>query len=62
MPDLTRDAHKALNNLSREKIVTILESYGFACYDSESTYELREALKVSIKNGTIDIAVLSDDA
>lgn len=51
---------KAINWLDREKIVTILESYGFACYDSESTDDLRDALRTNIADNTIDPAVLDD--
>ena len=50
--------HTAINQLDREQIVKILEEYGFACYDSESTDELREALRSNIEAGTIDPSVL----
>jgi len=50
--------HTAINQLDREQIVKILEEYGFACYDSESTDELREALRSNIEDGTIDPSVL----
>lgn len=42
-----------ISRMSREACVTILESYGFACYDHESVGELREALAQNIKDGTI---------
>jgi hypothetical protein len=48
------DLHKAINWLDREQIVKILENYGFACYDSESTDSLRDALRANIEDGTID--------
>lgn len=54
------DIWRQLNWLSREQIVAILESYSFQCYDSESTDDLREALRQNIEDGTIDRAVLDD--
>lgn len=47
--DLARD----INWLDRTKVVEILEGYGFACYDSESTDSLREALRINVDDGTI---------
>lgn len=55
---MDQETHKAVNWLDREQIVKILEDYGFACYDSESTDELREALRANIADGTIDPSVL----
>lgn len=52
------DLRKTLNWMDREKIVEILESYGFQCYDNESTDELRDALQQNIEDGTIDPGVL----
>jgi len=52
--DLARD----LNWLERPKIVEILEAYGFACYDRESTDELRDALRENILDGTIPRSVI----
>lgn len=45
--------HTAINWLSREEVVQILEAYGFACYDSESTDEPRDALRANVEDGTI---------
>lgn len=45
--------HTRINWLSRQEIVNLLEGAGFACYDSESTDNLREALRSSIKDGDI---------
>lgn len=55
---MDQEIHKAINWLDRAKIVEILEDYGFACYDHESTDDLREELRVNIMDGTIDRAVL----
>ncbi|GIK44864.1 MAG: hypothetical protein K8L99_20430 [Anaerolineae bacterium] len=53
------DLRKTVNWLERSKIVEILESYGFQCYDSESTDELCQALVSNIEDGTIDPSVLN---
>lgn len=45
-----------INVLSRKEIVDILNDYGFACYDTESTEELRRALVVNIEDETIPFA------
>lgn len=45
--------HTAVNWLSREQIVTLLEGNGMACYDSESTDDLRDALRECVANGDI---------
>lgn len=55
-----REIWKEVNWMDREKIVAILESYGFACYDKETTDELRAALVANIEDGTIDPNVLTD--
>lgn len=52
--------HTAINWLERSQITKILEDYGFACYDSESTEELRSALRENILDGTISKSVISD--
>jgi hypothetical protein len=44
-----------INWLSREEIQEILEAYGFAVYDDEAIEDLREALRVNIEDGTIDL-------
>lgn len=44
-----------LNKLSRQEIVELLESVGIACYDSENTEMLREALRVNVEDGTIEL-------
>jgi hypothetical protein len=44
---------RLMSRLSRERIVKLLEGAGIACFDSESTEKLLEALKVNIQDGTI---------
>lgn len=50
---MDNEIHKQINWLDRERIVQILENYGIACYNDESTDELREALRINIMDGTI---------
>ena len=57
-PQMDQETHTRINWLDREDIVKILENYGFACYDSESTDALRDALRSNIADGTIDPSVL----
>lgn len=56
---MDQEIHKTINWMDREQIVAILENYGFACYDSESTDDLRDALRANIEDGTIDPSVLN---
>ena len=51
---MEQSLHTQINNLSREQIVRLLENYGFACYDSESTDSLRDAVRANIEDGTIE--------
>ncbi len=39
--------HIRINQLDRQQIIDLLESIGIACYDHESTKELREALRAN---------------
>ncbi len=48
-------ANEITKHISRQQIAEILEEHGFACYDSESTDKLREALRVNIEEGVIEI-------
>ena len=48
-----QDINSIINFADRERIVELLEQYGFACYDSESTEELRDALRANVDDGTI---------
>jgi len=50
---MKQDIHTQINWLSRKQIRTILEGYGFAVYDAESTDDLRDALRDNIQDGTI---------
>lgn len=47
------DIRRQINWMEREEIVRVLENYGFCCYESETTDELREALFVNVEDGTI---------
>lgn len=56
---LTAEQQTAINWLERQRIVDILEvNAGIACYDNESTDELRETLRVNIEDGTLNPVVL----
>lgn len=50
---MKQKTHTEINWLSRSRIVSILEDYGFACYDSGATEEFRETLRYNIEDGTI---------
>jgi hypothetical protein len=50
---MLQEIHTAINWLSREKIIAILNDYGFQCYDRETTKELEDALRSNIQDGTI---------
>ena len=52
---MKQQTHTDINRLSRNEIVEYLESVGIACYDNESTDELREALRENVTDGTITI-------
>jgi hypothetical protein len=47
------NVRRTINWMDREEIVKVLENYGFACYDSETDAELREALFTNVELGTI---------
>jgi len=53
--EMEQGTHKAINWLDRSEIQNILEKYGFAVNDDESTDDLREALRDNIADGTISI-------
>jgi len=50
---MDQKVHTAINWLSREQIVILLEGNGMACYDSESTDYLKETLISCINDGDI---------
>ena len=52
---MRQETHTAINWLSRDEIVEYLESAGFACYDTESTDDLREALRLEVTEGELNI-------
>lgn len=56
---MQQEYHTAINWLSRAEIQGILESNGFAVYDSDSTDDLREALRANILDSTIDKGILN---
>jgi len=51
--------HTQINWLDHGQIVEILEKYGFACYSSETTDELRDTLRENVMDGTIDESEVS---
>lgn len=55
---MKQSIHAAINWLSREDIIKILNDYGFQCYDRETTKELEDALRSNIADGTIPESVL----
>lgn len=52
---MEQQTHTAINWLSRQEIINHLESVGIACFDTESTDDLREALRSNVEDGTIAI-------
>lgn len=42
-----------LNWLDRAEVEALLEGVGIACYESETTDELRDAVMANIEDGTI---------
>ena len=49
-------------SLSREKCVSLLESVGIQCYESEDTATLREAVRTNVEDGTIEAGALEEAA
>ena len=49
---------KKIKQLSRSKIQSIFEEYGFAVYPQEKTSQLKRDLKANIFDGTISEEVL----
>lgn len=47
------DIAAAVRRLGRSQLETLLERHGFACYESESTETLEEAVRVNVADGTI---------
>ena len=44
---------RKINWMSRSKMVAILEKYGFAVYEDESTQSIRNSLAANVDDGTI---------
>ena len=59
LSEMDQDVHRAINWLDRNDIQDILERYGFAVNDDESTDDLRDALRSNVEDGTIDINEVS---
>jgi len=51
---MKQSVHTRINWLHRRQIENLLECHGFACYDSESTDDLREALRECVMDGEIE--------
>ncbi len=54
---MEQSKHTAINWMERQEIVSILENNGFACYDRESTDDLREALREGIEDNSISLDI-----
>ena len=59
LSEMDQDVHRAINWLDRQDIQDILERYGFAVNDDESTDDLRDALRSNVEDGTIDMNEVS---
>jgi len=60
MTQIDQQTHTAINWLHRHQLQELLESAGFAVCDSESTDELREAVRQSVIDGDIEIEILEE--
>ena len=50
---MEQKVHTAINWLSRDQVVSLLEGNGMACYDTESIDDLKESLRACIEDGDI---------
>ena len=60
----TTDFTRLINHLDRSQLVALLESYGYTILDEEPTSALREEIRISINDGTIEVEhleVLADE-
>lgn len=57
---MEQEYHTRLNWMGRSQIESALESVGIACYDSESTDDLRETLRENVLDGTYDKNLLPE--
>ena len=55
---MSESTRQAIGWMDRGEIAKILEGYGFAVYDDESTSTLRDALLANVEDGTIDSHVI----
>ncbi len=55
---MEQSTHTTINWLDREKVVTLLEGNGMACYDTESTDDLKETLRQCVTDGDITLEEL----
>lgn len=55
---MKQDIHTKINWLEYNQLKYILEYFGFGVDASESEEDLREALRVNIADGTINLCVL----
>lgn len=59
LENMKQEYHTRINWLDRTQIVEALEGVGIACFDSETTEDLREALRENVLDGTINPDTLS---
>lgn len=50
---MTDEDRRAVDRMSRQALEELLECYGFAVYDDETTHDLREAVAENVEDGTI---------
>lgn len=54
-----KEANRKLSHMDLEKLTELLEENGIQVYENEKEPELKEALKVNILDGTIDLEILA---
>ncbi len=55
---MDQSIHTAINWLDRSRVQKLLEGNGMAVYDSESTDDLKDALRQCVEDGDIPVAAL----
>jgi hypothetical protein len=60
MAQLDHETLVAINWLDRSQLQALLESAGFAVYDSEPTDDLREAVRVAVEDGDLRIQAIEE--
>lgn len=58
---MKQSLHTKINWLEHQEIVNLLEGAGFACYSTESTEDLREALRENVMDGTIVLDTMTQE-